>query len=297
MKKKSKLLDREPPGWLNGLLIVGTALTILYFENKRPLRKTRQDKVRRNIRNFAMSVTTAATIRVSEKPLTTYLMKEGERRNIGLIRMVRMPAWLEVALSVALLDYTLFVWHYLTHRIPLLWRLHQSHHVDLDLDASTALRFHPAEMLLSAPWRGAQVFLLGISPFSLSLWQLMTLLEIMFHHSNIELPLDFERKLVKITVTPRMHGIHHSIVQEETDSNWSTIFTWPDLIHGTLQLNVPQNEVTIGVPAFQDPKELTIGKVLKMPATADRPSWRLGENGKPERDRRDLPGPKIRLVT
>ncbi|KJS03378.1 MAG: fatty acid hydroxylase [Desulfobulbaceae bacterium BRH_c16a] len=296
MKKRSSLLDREPPGWLSGLLIVGTALTILYFENKRPLRKPRQDKIRRNVRNLFMSVTTAATIRASEKPLTGYLMKVGEQRNFGLLRMFRMPVWLEVLLSVVLLDYTLFVWHYLTHRVPLLWRLHQAHHVDLDLDASTALRFHPVEMLLSAPWRGAQVFFLGISPLALSTWQLLTLLEIMFHHSNIRLPIEFERKLVRVIVTPRMHGIHHSIVQKETDSNWSTIFTWPDLLHGTLQLNIPQEQITIGVPAFQGPKEMTIKEVLKMPATADRPSRRPADNGKHERNRKDLTVSKVRMV-
>lgn len=205
-----------------------------------------------------------------------------------------MPAWLYVFLSLVLLDYTLFIWHYLTHRVPLLWRLHQVHHVDLDLDASTALRFHPAEMLLSASWRGAQVFFLGIAPFPLSLWQLITLLEIIFHHSNIELPIAFERKLVKIIATPRMHGIHHSILPEETDSNWSTIFTWPDYVHGTLQLNIPQDEITIGVPAFQDPDELMLGDILKMPATADRPSRRISGNGKPERKKSS--GPRVRLT-
>ncbi len=295
MNKKPGLLDREPPGWLSGLLIVGTGIAILYFENRRPLRKTRQDKIRRNIRNLFMSVTTAATIRASEKPLTGYLMKQGERRNFGLLRTVRLPAWADVCLSVVLLDYTLFIWHYLTHRVPLLWRLHQTHHVDLDLDASTALRFHPVEMLLSAPWRGAQVFFLGISPLALSTWQLLTLLAILFHHSNIRLPIGFERKLVRLIVTPRMHGIHHSIVQQETDSNWSTIFSWPDLVHGTLRLNVPQDRITIGVPAFQDPDQLRLGDILKMPVTADRHSW--PEGGSPERDRQDLAGPRIMLAT
>lgn len=290
MKNASRPLDRDVPGWLSGLLIVGVGLAILFFENRRPLRRSRQDKIRRNVRNLFMSITTAAAIRISEKPLTGHLMQEGERRNFGLLRMTHLPAWLDVCLGVVLLDYTLFVWHYLTHRVPLLWRLHQVHHVDLDLDASTALRFHPIEMLLSAPWRGAQVFLLGISPLTLSIWQLMTLLEIMFHHSNIRLPIEFERKLVRIIVTPRMHGIHHSTVREETDSNWSTIFTWPDLVHGTLNLNVPQEKITTGVPAFQDPHDLTIGKVLKMPATADRPSWISADGGRPERDSRDLPG-------
>ena len=230
MKQRSKLMDREIPGWLSGILVLGTALTLLYFEKKRPLRKTRQEKIRRNIRNFSMSVTTAATIRVIGKAAGHASHEGSGRRNFGLLKMIRMPVGLELFLSVVLLDYTLFIWHYLTHKVPFLWRLHQAHHVDLDLDASTALRFHPVEMLLSAPWRGAQVFFLGISPLALSVWQTMTLLEIMFHHSNVKLPIDFERRLSRVVVTPRMHGIHHSIVREETGSNWSTIFTWPDYV-------------------------------------------------------------------
>jgi hypothetical protein len=93
-----------------------------------------------------------------------------------------------------------------------------------------------------------------------------------------------------------MHGIHNSIVQKETDSNWTTIITWQDLLHGTLQLNIPQERNTIGVPAYQDPKELTIKEIMKMPATADRPSWRLANNGKPERNRKDLTVTKNRMA-
>ncbi len=293
--KRSKLMNGEPPGWLTGLLIVGTAVAVLYFEKKRPLRRTRQSKTTRNIRNLAMSAMTAATIRATEKPLTNYLMKKGEKSGFGLLRMVRTPVWLELFLSVVLLDYTLYIWHYLTHKVPLLWRLHLVHHVDLDLDASTALRFHPVEMLLSAPWRGAQVFLLGISPMGLAIWQTATLLEIMFHHSNVELPIEFERKLCRIIVTPRMHGIHHSIVRRETDSNWSTIFSWPDYVHGTFRLNVPHNRITIGVPAFQNPEELAMGDILKMPVTEDRPSWRTEDGEVPRRDPEEQAGSRVEL--
>jgi sterol desaturase/sphingolipid hydroxylase (fatty acid hydroxylase superfamily) len=296
MKKRSSLLDRELPTWLNGILILGTALTLLYFEKRRPLRKARQEKIRRNVRNTSMSGMTAVTVGTTEKPLAMGLMKLAERWDFGLLRLVRLPVWLELLFSVLLLDYTLFVWHYLTHKVPVLWRLHQAHHVDLDLDASTALRFHPVEMLFSAPWRGAQVFFLGISPLGLSVWQTMTLLAILFHHSNVRLPFPLERRLCRVVVTPRMHGIHHSIVREETDSNWSTIFSWPDYVHGTLQLNVPQDEVTIGVPGFQDPEELTIAGILELPWTADRPSWRFAGNGRPERDREKLPGPRLELA-
>jgi sterol desaturase/sphingolipid hydroxylase (fatty acid hydroxylase superfamily) len=129
----------------------------------------------------------------------------------------------------------------------------------------------------------AQVALLGISPRALSLWQTLTLVEILFHHSNIRLPIALERRLCRLIVTPRMHGIHHSIVEQETDSNWSTIFTWPDYLHRTLRLNIPQEHVTIGVAAFRDPAELTLGKLLKMAFSKDRPSRKLPQGTKPQR--------------
>ncbi|MFP4515910.1 MAG: sterol desaturase family protein [Desulfovibrionales bacterium] len=296
MGTASNRMNKQLPGWLNGVLIVGAAATILYFENKRPLRRMRQDKKRRDTRNLVLSIMTSAAIRATEKPLAMRLMKEAEKRNFGLLRAVRMPMWLELLLSVVLLDYTLFLWHNLTHKVPLLWRFHQAHHVDLDLDASTALRFHPGEMMLSAPWRGAQVFFFGISPLGLALWETLTLMGIMFHHSNIRLPIEFERKLCRVIVTPRMHGIHHSIVHEETDSNWSIIFSWPDYVHSTIRLNVPQEEITIGVPAFQDPEELTLHRIMEMPVTADRPSWQLQDGGHPERDQAKLPASKVELL-
>ena len=244
---------------------------------------------------MVMSLMTAATISIAEKPVTAQLSRAVERNNWGLLKLRRLPHWAELVLSVALLDYTLYMWHYLTHKVPFLWRFHLAHHVDLDLDASTALRFHAGEMLLSVPWRAAQVAALGISPFALTLWQTLTLMEIMFHHSNIRLPPTVERWLCHFVVTPRMHGIHHSIAREETDSNWSTIFSWPDRLHGTMQLNVPQGQITIGVAAYQKPEELTLGKIMKLPFVVDRPNWQLMGNGKPKRHA--LPMPRTMLAS
>jgi sterol desaturase/sphingolipid hydroxylase (fatty acid hydroxylase superfamily) len=274
-------MSRELPTWLNGLLIFGTMACVLAAELRRPLRQSRQSKVRRNLRNAAMSVLSAATISLTEKPVTAPLARAVERNRWGLLKLGRLPVGAELLLSVVLLDYTLYVWHYLTHKTPFLWRFHRVHHVDLDLDASTALRFHAGEMLLSVPWRAAQVLVFGVSQRGLTLWQTLTLMEIIFHHSNVRLPADLERRLCRLIVTPRMHGIHHSIVREETDSNWSTIFSWPDRLHKTLKLNVPQEKITIGVPAFQNPDELTIGKLLKIPFTAGQPSWRLDNGERP----------------
>src|SRR5215208_1822575 len=103
------------------------------------------------------------------------------------------------------MDYTLYLWHMLTHRVPALWRFHQVHHCDLDMDASTALRFHFAEMAISVPYRAAQVAVLGVAPRPLSIWQTFLFVSILFHHSNLRLPLWLERRLSWMIVTPRMH--------------------------------------------------------------------------------------------
>ena len=181
-----------------------------------------------------------------------------------------------------LMDYTFYVWHVLTHKVPLLWRMHLVHHVDLDLDTSTALRFHFTEMAASIPWRLGQVLLIGLTPLSFSLWQCLFLLSILFHHSNIEIPIGWERWLNKVVVTPRMHGIHHSIVERETNSNWSSGLTIWDWLHGTLRLNVPQAEVTVGVPAFQEPKAVTLPRILVLPFEHLPSNWELPTGGHPE---------------
>ena len=138
-------------------------------------------------------------------------------------------------------------------------------------------------MMLSVPWRAAQVLAIGVAPLTLSIWQTATLLAILFHHSNVEIPLSIERWLCRFIVTPRMHGIHHSMIREETDANWSTIFAFPDYVHRTRKLNIPQQAVTIGVPAYRGPQELTFAKIMAMPFGKQRPTWQLPEDGSPER--------------
>lgn len=182
-----------------------------------------------------------------------------------------------------LMDYTLYVWHILTHHVPGLWRYHAVHHIDLDLDASTAVRFHFGELTLSTPWRVAQIVVIGASPLALSIWQTGLLMSILFHHSNVELSPAIERRLNRFLVTPRMHGIHHSDVRGETDSNWSSGLTLWDWLHGTLKLNVPQHEITIGVPAFRDPDAVTLPKMVGLPFTKQPRYWVRPEGGEPSR--------------
>lgn len=286
---------REVPQWLSASLVAGAFGLLWLLERRRPLRPRVEPGPAHDARNLAVAGLAAATVRFVEQPFIRPLTNMVERRRIGLLKLLRLPRWLEVAAAVVLLDYTLYVWHVLTHRLPFLWRFHVAHHVDLDLDASTALRFHFGELAVSTAWRVAQVTLLGVSPLSLSVWQTLLFISVLFHHSNVCLPLEAERRLSYFIVTPRMHGIHHSIVREETDSNWSSGLSLWDRLHGTLRLNVPQAEVTIGVPAYRAPAEVTLVEVLRLPFVAQRPAWLLPGDGQPERA--PLPAPTERLLS
>jgi sterol desaturase/sphingolipid hydroxylase (fatty acid hydroxylase superfamily) len=171
----------------------------------------------------------------------------------------------------------------MNHRVPALWRSHVVHHADLDLDASTALRFHFGELAASLPLRAVQVLGLGTSPLAFSAWQTFFGLSILFHHSGVELPLSWERPLLYLVVTPRMHGIHHSIVPRETESNWSSGLSWWDHLHGTIRVNVPQAEVTIGVPALRTPEQVTLPKMVALPFRSQQPQWVLPGGEEPQR--------------
>jgi sterol desaturase/sphingolipid hydroxylase (fatty acid hydroxylase superfamily) len=114
-----------------------------------------------------------------------------------------------------------------------------------------------------------------------------------FHHSNIKLPFELERRLSLVIVTPRMHGIHHSIVERESNANWSVVFSCWDRLHRTLRLDVPHDAVVIGVPAYRSPGELTFGKLLALPFRRQRAWWRLPDGRYPERR---LTGPPDRLA-
>ena len=275
--------ERRVPAWLSASLVVGAFGLLWLAERRRPLRRAVEPKGTHEARNLAVAVTAAAALQLVERPVVQTLTRLAERRGWGLVKLARLPRWMETALAVVLLDYTLYLWHVLTHRVPFLWRFHVAHHVDLDLDASTALRFHFGEIALSTVWRAAQVALIGVSPLSLTVWQTFLLLSVLFHHSNVRLPVEVERKLNLLVVTPRMHGIHHSIVREETDSNWSSGLTVWDRLHGTLRLNVPQDEITIGVPAYRRAEEVGLAEVLKMPFAPQHSTWTLPAGVQPAR--------------
>jgi len=283
-------MPRNPvPPWIVAVAGAGALVLLACLERRKPLRRAVEPKLRREARNLTVAGVSAIAVVLVERPIVMPLAALVERRNRGVLRHFRFPLWIEIGIALLLMDYTFYVWHVLMHRVPLLWRFHLAHHVDLDLDASTALRFHFTEILASIPWRAGQVALIGLTPLSFSIWQCIFLLSILFHHSNVEIPISWERWLNRLIVTPRMHGIHHSTVERETNSNWSSGLTLWDWLHGTLRLNVPQPEITIGVPAFQDPKSVTLPRVLAMPFEHLPASWELPTGFASEPHRTEAP--------
>jgi sterol desaturase/sphingolipid hydroxylase (fatty acid hydroxylase superfamily) len=260
--------------WLTGGVAVAWFAGLVWLERRQTLRHRRiEPKLRRDVRNLAVGGIGAIALYVAERPIVGPLARLVERRRWGLLQRTRLPRWAETAVAVLLMDYTLYLWHVLVHRVPWLWRFHLVHHADLDMDATTALRFHFTELTVSVPWRSAQIVAIGVSPRTLSIWQTFLLCSILFHHSNVRLPIGLERRLSRLIVTPRLHGIHHSTLEEEANSNWSSGFTLWDWLHGTLRRNVPQPDIIIGVPGYQDPADLTLPRVLAMPFGEERVGW------------------------
>ncbi|MDB5901685.1 MAG: fatty acid hydroxylase [Betaproteobacteria bacterium] len=258
-------MSRRTPGWIGTALVVTGIGVLLWLERKRPLRIAVEPPLRRIARNAAVGAVTAAAVAIVERPIVTRLSLLAATRAWGLVPRLPLPRALRALAAIALMDYTLYVWHVLLHRVPALWRLHEPHHADRDLDLSTALRFHFAEFLASIPWRCAQIALIGVGPRTLQLWQKLTFAEVLFHHSNVRLPRAIEAKLSLYVVTPRMHGIHHSVVRQERDSNFSSALTLWDTLHGTARIDMQHDEVTIGLPQFRDDEDVTLRQTLALP--------------------------------
>ena len=173
------------------------------------------------------------------------------------------------------MDLLFYWWHVANHRIPFLWRFHNVHHIDPDLDVSTAFRFHFGEIGMSAGFRALQIGVIGLSAPMFAAYELVFQANTLFHHSNVRLPIGVERWLALVLVTPRMHGIHHSQARDETNSNYSVVFSWWDRLHRTIGLNVPQADIVVGVPAYSGPDDNTISNTLLLPFRRQRDYWLL----------------------
>jgi sterol desaturase/sphingolipid hydroxylase (fatty acid hydroxylase superfamily) len=257
-------------------------LALAWLQHRRPLRKQHFAWLRRCLRNVVLSIPSHAVLRWAMLPLPLATAACARQQHIGLLNWIQLPGWLAAATAFLLMDYAYWWWHWANHRLGLFWRFHNVHHTDLDMDVSTATRFHFGEMIFSVGFLCLAVTGFGLSPMTLLIFFASFEAATLFHHSNWRLPVTSERILAMVFVTPRMHGIHHSIVERETNSNWGTIFSWWDRLHRTLRRDIPQNAITIGVAAYRDESELTVGRLFALPFGKQRP-WRLPNGDTPDR--------------
>jgi sterol desaturase/sphingolipid hydroxylase (fatty acid hydroxylase superfamily) len=256
-----------------GPALAALAVSLLLLETTRPLRRRTRPRAERWVRNALLAAPSLPAMRLTLLPAMVGIAQLAVPR-----RMVqwagRLPAPLQLALEVLLLDYLGYSWHRLLHS-PLLWRLHRVHHCDLDMDLSTAWRFHFGEMLASIPYRAGLPAVLGVRPAVVLAYEAVFEAFTAFQHSNWRLPIALERQLAPWLMTPRLHGIHHSMVHRETQSNYGIVLMLWDNLHRTRRFDVPQQAITIGVPALADPTAQTVGKLLALPTTPPRPWARL----------------------
>lgn len=260
--------------WETGQLAIAAWVALLLVaEAASPLRKRTRPAAGRWAVNAAMTALVLATgtlvVRVAALAAAAWAGDNG----FGILYMLPGPGWARPVVAFLLMDLTFYWWHRANHELPLLWRFHNVHHVDPDLDVSTSFRFHIAEVLYSTLFRVGQAAVIGIAPMTFAAYEFVFTCGTAFHHSNTRLPVAFERVLNRVFVTPRMHGIHHSGYREETDSNYSVVFSWWDLLHGTLRLNVPHARVEIGVPGYLAAEDNSLPGLLAAPFARQKDYW------------------------
>lgn len=236
-----------------------------------PKRELRHRKVRRWLTNMSITVISSAVVRVLAQ-LTIPIAAVAaalycSRQGIGLFNWTAWPTAIEVVLSILILDFALWLQHLISHKVPILWRLHQMHHSDVDIDVTTAIRFHPIEIALSMVWKILWVAALGASAVAVIAFEVILNGCAMFNHANLALPGWLDRALRLIIVTPDMHRVHHSIDRREHDSNYGFNLSIWDRLFRTYeaQPRLGHQGMTIGLAPYQSERPTQLGWSLLLP--------------------------------
>jgi sterol desaturase/sphingolipid hydroxylase (fatty acid hydroxylase superfamily) len=223
------------------------------------------ERTRHALKNLALGVVNAAVTGLLFVGLWWSTAAWAERQHFGLLRWVELPVWARLAVAVLLFDAWMYLWHRLNHRVPFLWRFHRTHHSDPRMDVTTANRFHLGEIFFSAILRVPVIALLGLQLWELALYEAAMFTVVQLHHANIALPAWLDRGLRAAIVTPFMHKVHHSRWQPETDSNYSSMFSFWDRLFRTMRLREDPRTLRYGLEEFDPPKHHTLAGLLVTP--------------------------------
>ena len=220
-------------------------------------------RVRHDARNIALGLTNALVATMLTGTLLVTV--EAASRDLGLLSRLSLPAIASTAIALVALDFWMYVWHRLNHAVPFLWRFHRMHHSDPAVDASTGVRFHTGEIIMSGLARVALLPVLGFSLWQLALYDAMLLPVVLFHHSNVRFPRWLDYGLTLCVVTPAMHRVHHSQWRPETDSNFASILPLWDRLFRTFRLREDARTLRLGLAEFEDARWQTLWGMLRTP--------------------------------
>ncbi len=250
------VLANEPAIRLGFFL--GTFAAIALWEVLAPRRALLVSKAYRWASNIGLVVLNTVIIRLLFPLAAVGLAAFCAENGWGLLNHFQAPFWIAAPLAVIAMDFVIWLQHVMVHAVPALWRLHRVHHADLDYDVTTGARFHPIEIILSMLIKFATIVVLGPPVVAVVIFEVLLNATSMFNHGNIRLPAALDRVLRWIVVTPDMHRVHHSIEDDEANSNFGFNLSWWDRLFGTYR-DQPRGGhagMTIGIRDFTDPREV-----------------------------------------
>lgn len=250
------------------LPFIGIFLIMTIWEIVAPRRALSQGKGFRWMNNLGLVVLNSLLLRLIFPAAGVGVALFAETNQWGLFHWIADSASvLIILISILFLDFAIWFQHLTFHRVPLLWRLHRMHHTDLDIDVTTALRFHPVEILMSMAIKASLILLLGIPVIAVLLFEILLNATAMFNHGNVSLNSRLDKWLRLIIVTPDMHRVHHSWHPEETNSNYGFNLPWWDRLFGTYRAQPKDGHdgMTIGLREFRDPQDHGLPRLLAQP--------------------------------
>jgi len=245
----------------------GVFLLIALWELLAPRRRLVDSKARRWLTNLSLVAVNAATARILIPLLPVTLAILLAEKGWGILNLLSLPYWIKIAAALIFLDFIIYLQHKSFHYQPLLWRLHRLHHTDLDIDVTTGNRFHPLEIIISLLIKLAAVAVIGAPAVAVVSFEIILNAAAQFNHGNIKIPLQIDRWLRLILVTPDMHRVHHSVIVRETNSNFGFNIPLWDRLFGTYREQPRDGHLgmTIGLKEFREPAELSLVRLLVQP--------------------------------
>ncbi len=226
----------------------------------------------RRLNNVLVVIIDTLLVRLLVPLLPVGVAVYANKNSIGIFYLIDLPTWLVFLLSLLILDCIIYWQHRLFHAVPMFWRLHRMHHTDVEFDFTTAIRFHPIEIILSILLKLVVILLLGAPAIAVMVFEILLSSSALFNHSNIKISKPVDKILRFFIVTPDMHRVHHSVYQTETDSNFGFNIPWWDRLFGTYidQPRDGHNEMSIGIETFRDEKDSRIDQLLLQPFRSNR---------------------------